>query len=420
MTSVDSSDARAKPAATNRAISVRWAEVPRVAASVAERMATPRAAPDCLVAVSRALAVPSDRAATGPLVPASVPATWTSRLTTPIKNTAANTPMSDPAPMASPAPASAATPSAMANASTRLGPSAGTSFDAGPDNANAPSAWGTKHRPVTSALRPRPSWRYSVSTRASPPMIAPIPRSERLAPSTRRSSNRARSTSGDAARRSCTMKPPRSTAAIRIRTAGSATLQRVPCPRHSQHEHSHARRDRHGARDVRLVPARRLVGGKETPRTEEQRHPDRDVDEEHQAPRRLDQSPAEHGPGSEAGRHDRPVYAQGTGPALLVRPRGDEQRQAGGRQQRRPDALHDPRGDQEAGIRGHAAGYARRHEHHQARSGRASPARQHRRGGRRAAETPRTRRRTRSPATATWTSRCGTPAGSTAAPRSRW
>ena len=38
--------------------------------SVADKIATPSAAPTCLVAVSSPLAVPSDRAATGPWVPA--------------------------------------------------------------------------------------------------------------------------------------------------------------------------------------------------------------------------------------------------------------------------------------------------------------------------------------------------------------
>ena len=54
------------------------------------KIATPSAAPHCLVAVSSALAVPSDRAATGPWVSARVEETWLRRLATPSRNVAAS------------------------------------------------------------------------------------------------------------------------------------------------------------------------------------------------------------------------------------------------------------------------------------------------------------------------------------------
>ena len=70
----------AKPAVTSIATAVRCPKVPWMATSVADTMATPSAEPHCRVAVSSALAVPSDRAATGPRVPARVEATWLSRV----------------------------------------------------------------------------------------------------------------------------------------------------------------------------------------------------------------------------------------------------------------------------------------------------------------------------------------------------
>jgi hypothetical protein len=72
---VASRPARANPAATHMAVAVRWPTLPCVATSVADTMATPSAEPHCRVAVSSALAVPSDRVATGPRVPARVEAT---------------------------------------------------------------------------------------------------------------------------------------------------------------------------------------------------------------------------------------------------------------------------------------------------------------------------------------------------------
>ena len=177
--------------------------------------------------------------------------------------------------MASPAPASAATPSAMANASTRLGPSAGTSFDAGAGQRERAECLGDEaqagdkcteaaallevqrqHEGLASDDRAHPKEREVGSEHATvleqgevhqrrcrPPLLH-----DEAAEEHRRNQDQDRRL-GDS--------------------------QRVTCPCHSQHEHSHARRDRHGARDIRLVPARRLVGGKETPRTEEQCHPDR-------------------------------------------------------------------------------------------------------------------------------------------------
>jgi hypothetical protein len=55
------------------ASAVRWLALPCVATSVAVTMATPRAEPHCRLAVSSALAVPSEQVATGPRVPASEP-----------------------------------------------------------------------------------------------------------------------------------------------------------------------------------------------------------------------------------------------------------------------------------------------------------------------------------------------------------
>ena len=49
-----------EPAATNMASAVRWPVLPCVATSVADTMATPSAEPHCRLAVSRALAVPSE------------------------------------------------------------------------------------------------------------------------------------------------------------------------------------------------------------------------------------------------------------------------------------------------------------------------------------------------------------------------
>ena len=58
--------ASAKPAVTSIATAVRRLSLPWTATSVADTMATPSAEPHCRVAVSSALAVPSDRAANRP------------------------------------------------------------------------------------------------------------------------------------------------------------------------------------------------------------------------------------------------------------------------------------------------------------------------------------------------------------------
>ena len=59
-------------------------------------MATPSAEPHCRVAVSSALAVPSDLAVTAPRVSARVEETWASRAATPSANWAASSAGSEP------------------------------------------------------------------------------------------------------------------------------------------------------------------------------------------------------------------------------------------------------------------------------------------------------------------------------------
>ena len=104
-------------------------------------------------------AEPSPLAATGPCVPARVEATWTMRAEIPITNREASKPTSGPRATLSAEPTRASRPRDIPAASARRGPSAGTSFEAGPARAKAPTACGMKHSPVRSGLRPRPSCR---------------------------------------------------------------------------------------------------------------------------------------------------------------------------------------------------------------------------------------------------------------------
>ena len=174
------------------------------------------------VAVSSALAVPSDRAATGPPVPARVEAIWLSRAATPRANWTASSAGSDPASTAMAAPVRASSAIDRAMASARRGPRTGTSRPAGPESANAPAACGTKHRPVSTGLSPRPCCRYSVTSRTWAALKAPTAIKVRLAPAMPRSLSWARSSSGAGALLSRTT----NARARGSRTAGSSSFCR--------------------------------------------------------------------------------------------------------------------------------------------------------------------------------------------------
>ncbi len=143
-------------------------------------------------------------------------------------------------------------------------------------------------------------------------------------------------------------------------------LQGVAGPDDGQDEQGDPGRHGHGARDIQLPPAPRLVWGQQPHRGDQQRDADRDVDEEDQPPGGLDQQAAEHRAGREARRDNRAVGAQGAAAFLLPGPTGDQQGQTRGRQHGRSDPLHHPGGDQQARLDGQTPGDARRDEHHQA------------------------------------------------------
>ena len=115
-----------------------------------------------------------------------------------------------------------------------------------------------------------------------------------------------------------------------------------------------------------FFPLPRRIRRQQPQRGCQQRNADRDVDEEDQAPRDLDQQASEHRAGREARRDDCPVGAQRTAALLLARVAGDQQGQARGSEHRRADPLHHPRGDQQAGLDGESPGDARHDEHDQA------------------------------------------------------
>ena len=123
---------------------VRWLSLPWVATSVADTMATPSAEPHCRVAVSSALAVPSDRAATGPQVPGQGGGDLAEPGGDAEHELTVSSPASVPPRTEAAAPARASSAIAWEMASARRGPSEGTSRPAGPASANAPAAWGTE------------------------------------------------------------------------------------------------------------------------------------------------------------------------------------------------------------------------------------------------------------------------------------